>query len=321
MIEQNNEMLDQNMLNAALELGLLEPGEVLDDRFDKAFRKNVQMMHGYLSHNPPQKIIAGTIAYFFVKAIEHSISYDLYDNLGVFSVPLSPDDIGQGRFRSNLPNHLDDLVNEELKTGSKLAEAYLARTADTDPASEQSDRAYQTALLIADTYAQKQKFSKVTVRDYPNALLLTPNEYRKLAAEMFLPLMEKQIEGCDILEKDFSLDPYFNVIARYQQGLHFILFAIEVSPREPKVLSQSFYALIEEAKSQGASAYIISLGIRSKDEQHFQDGVLLRNEPAMYRLNDFREIDIPKGEERMKQEAALQERVDAARAADRAETN
>ncbi len=319
MNETSKMTLDQNMINAALKLGLIAPDQRISERFVQDFRKNAKMMRNYMSHKPTAQVITAAIAYFFTKAVEYSIGYDLYERQGVFSLPLSPDDIGQKRFRTNLPNHLDDLVNEELVTGTMLAKAYLDTVGEQNPASPQAENAYLTSFLIADTYAQNRKFTNVTIGSYPNTQLLTPNEYRKIAGEMFLPQLEKQINGCDILEQDFSLDPYFNVIARYQQGLHFILFAVDVAPRDPVVLSQSFYALVEEAKRQGASAYVISLGVRAKDERHFQDGVLLRNEPAMYRLNDFKEIDIPKSEEKLKAEAELRERAEAAIAADAVE--
>lgn len=276
---------------------LLSSADTLKSIHSVQFGKNIQAITNNFSgdaESVPSGIKAEIATYLFFKALEYHVSYEVYGRLGLHDTYYSFEEIGNPPFRTNLPHHLDRLIQYHSNEASGLVDDLL-NYKNQYCASDLDERAFWFAAWnytqsIGDIFGNILGLATRTIGSYANADILTMREIREISGNTFINQLADH--GYEINTCDFGFDPYYNIVAKNGASTFFILVSAEVSPTEPSFKPFELDKLFDISQEQGALPYFASLSIRSADNSHYEDGVIIRGDKAKVRINAFNELEL-----------------------------
>ena len=232
------------------------------------------------------------IRYFLIKAIEQRIVSDLYANTlrsNACDVLWSPVDLSLERYPTNLPKHLENIVNSKQKDAFDLASAIIQEL--------KSDRTFffgREVLnavqfighMVGYNIGQKNSFYK----GYSCSDMLTRNELNEIAGINLCKWLKSN--GFKVENANFSRDTYQNIIATKESQKVFILLSAEVIPEDPSFTRQDLDDLYHFALQNEAIPYYASVSLGSTNDAHFNDGVLLFGDQAVFKINTIEKLEI-----------------------------
>ena len=229
--------------------------------------------------------------YFFIKAIENRIASDLYAETSrgnVCDVFWSPFDIFLDQYPTNLPRHLEKIVNAEQQVAATLAKA-IKRELDTDQSYCFGVDILNAILFLGQTIGYHIEKENTHYKGYPCSKMLTRNELNEIAGFNLCSWLESNdfvIEGIN-----FTRDTYQNIIATKGQETYYVLLSAEIAPVTPGFIHLDLDNLYNSASEDGAIPYYASVSIGSADEKHFNDGILLYGDETRYMVNAIGELE------------------------------
>ena len=232
------------------------------------------------------------IRYFFIKAIEHRIASDLYANTSrgnVCDVFWSPFDISMEQYPTNLPKHLEDIVNSKQKDAYDLANAVINKL--------ESDKTYFFGIevlnalqFIGQTVGNQLSKNNLFYKGYPCSEMLTRNELNKTAGINLCKWLEDN--GFVVKSANFTRDTYQNIVAFKDGKKIYLLLSTEVAPETPGFAQHDLDSLYNSALKEGAIPYYASVSLGSVNNTHFHDGVLLFDDQTRFRINAIGELEL-----------------------------
>lgn len=276
---------------------LIGSADTLKSIHSVQFGKNIQAITDHFScgsESVPAGIEAEIATYLFFKALEHQVSYAIYGRLGLHDTHYSFEEIGQPPFRTNLPRNLDRLIQHHSSEASGLVDDLLSYK-NSACASDLDERAFWFAAWnyiqnVGDIFGDRLGLATRTIGSYANPDILTMREIREISGSTFVNQLvanRYKINACD-----FGFDPYYNVVAQNGNSTLFILVNTEVSPTEPSFKPFELDKLFDISQEQVALPYFASLSIRSADSSHYDDGVIIRGDKTMVRINAFSKLEL-----------------------------
>ena len=228
------------------------------------------------------------LRFVFIKSIENRIASDLYSDTergNVCDVFFSPVDMDLDNYPTNLPLHLEQLVNRQQQTAdfmfSKILESFNNLQDDM-----------KDVLLAVFCYAQEygyhlgQENSKY--KSYNCSDMLTRNELTQVACNNVCSWLENH--NFKISEVNHTRDTYQNIVALLDSKKYYILLSAEIAPTTPGFRPKDFENLFSISQKDGALPCIISVSLRADDETHFNDGVILAGDKILFMINGFQEL-------------------------------
>ncbi len=228
------------------------------------------------------------LRFVFVKSIENRIASDLYSDTNrgnVCDVYFSPEDMDLEKYPTNLPLHLEEIVNRQQQT----ADYIFTKILDNFTNFEQG---INDILLAVFCYAQEYGYNlgqeNLTYNSYNCSDMLTRNEIMSISCNNVCSWLEGN--NFEISEMNYTRDTYQNIVAILNDKKYYILLSCEIAPTTPGFRSKDLENLYQISKENKATACIISLSIRSSDEKHFKDAIILAGDEIQYRINCFEEL-------------------------------
>ena len=231
------------------------------------------------------------IRYFYIKFIENRIASDLFANTSrgnVCDIFFSPFDVPLKSYPTNLPSHLEALVNEHQEEGGRLATSILNNFREPISGSE-LETILNAVGFLGQTIGYHLGKENQSYKGFNCSELLTRNELNEIAGVNFCKWLESN--GFSIEETNYTRDTVQNIIANIEGRKVFILLAAEIAPKNPGFLPMDLDALYEAASNEGALPYYASVSIASCDKDHFDKQVVLFGDKVQYRVNAFGELE------------------------------
>ena len=230
------------------------------------------------------------IRYFFIKAIECRIASDLYANTSrgnVCDIFWSPFDIALEKYPTNLPKHLEEIVNSKQVDALQLAKAVVHEIEITKSFSFCKE-VLNAVQFIGQTIGYHIGMHNRSYKGYSCSDMLTRNELNEIAGVNLCNWLERQ--GFDVEKTNFTRDTIQNIVASKNDRLVYVLISAEIAPDNPGFIRQDLDSLYKSAQEDGAIPYYASVNLGSADNAHFKDGVLLFGDQTMFKINAFEEL-------------------------------
>jgi len=231
------------------------------------------------------------IRYFYIKFIENRIASDLYTNTSrgnVCDVFFSPFDVTLKSYPTNLPSHLEDLVNDHQEEGDRLASSIINEL--SKPLSNSTLETVLNAVgFLGQTIGYHLGKENHQYLGLNCSEMLTRNELNEVAGVNLCKWLENN--GFSIEETNYTRDTVQNIIANIENQKVFILMTAEIAPKNPGFLQMDCDALYEAASREGAIPYYASVSIASCNKDHFDKQVILFGDKVQYRINAFGELE------------------------------
>ena len=231
------------------------------------------------------------IRYIFIKAIEHRIASDLYAKTSrgnVCDVFRSPFDISLDNYPTNLPKHLEVIVNSRQRDAFDLASAIIQEV--------ESNRAYafgkdvlNAVQFVGQTIGYRIGKENISYNGYPCSEMLTRNELDDIAGRNLCQWLSNN--GFKIESTNFTRDTVQNVIATKDGQQVFVLLSAEIAPETPSFRPTDLDSLYNAAKEAGAIPYYASVSMGSADNAHFNAGVIMYGDEMRFRVNAVGELE------------------------------
>ncbi len=228
------------------------------------------------------------LRFVFIKSIENRIASDLYSDTkrgNVCDVFFSPEDMDLDNYPTNLPLHLEQLVNRQQQTAdfmfSKILESF-----------NNIQEGLKDILLAIFCYAQEYGYNlgkeNSTYKTYNCSEMLTRNEINQIACNDACSWLKNH--NFEITEVNHTRDTYQNIVALLNSKKYYILLAAEIYPTTPGYRPKDFDNLYDISQKDGALPCIISVSLRSDNEKHSDDGVILADDKILFMINGFQEL-------------------------------
>lgn len=172
---------------------MLSSADTLKSIHSVQFGKNIQAITSHFSdgaENAPTGIEPEIATYLFFKAMEHQFSHTIYGGSDLHDTFYSVEEIGQPPFRTNLPRHLDRLIQHHSNEASGLVNEILnykrrTRVSDLD------ERAFWFSAWnyiqnIGEIFSNRLGLATRTIGSYVNADILTMREIRDISGNTFV---------------------------------------------------------------------------------------------------------------------------------------
>lgn len=115
--------------------------------------------------------------------------------------------------------------------------------------------------------------------------MLTRNELNTVASRVLCAWLEKR--GYVIEDIHIKREPCLCIIANNQGNKMYITFASEIDPNSPGFIKADLDALYLMAKQNNAIPYYACVCLRSSDESHCTDGIILADDGIEYIVSSF----------------------------------
>ena len=231
------------------------------------------------------------LRFMFVKAIEERIADDFYRETArgkVKNIFYSPLDVDLDVYPMNLPLHLETLVNEQRKVADEVVlgiiEA-LGNAVDSD-----MEDILVGVFCYAQFYGIKLGKENRIYKSYDCSNMLTRNELLEAAGSYGCKWLENG--GFCITETSFNKETYQNIVANRNGKMYYVLLSTEVEPVKPVFTPRELDSYYVIAQEDGAVPALMSVTLRSKDEKHFADGIILAGDETKFKVNCFDELII-----------------------------
>lgn len=235
--------------------------------------------------------------YVFVKAVEYQISLDVYKDTDRINFAedftLTLTEVGENRYPTNLPNHLDGVVDSCQRAGYVFAKEIFEKYKDK-LTKDVFITIVNSCFWIGAVLASALHLAENKVGNYNNADLLTGKEVKTIAVNVLREALEEK--GCKILDISYDNKYYMNIMFEHEGELILMLVAARVAPAEPDFLHSELTILWEMAQEQKAKPYCAKVVITSADEVHSRDGVILAGDELRYDVKMIGEMQKPVNE-------------------------
>lgn len=231
------------------------------------------------------------VRYFFIKAIEHRIASDLYANTSrgnMCDVFWSPFDIDMDSYPTNLPKHLERIVNANQTDAARLAKAVMKELKSNNSYRFGPD-VLNAILFIGQTIGYHIGKANTHYKGYACSEMLTRNELNGYAVLNLCNWLKGN--GFEIEASNTTRDTVQNIIATKDSHRVYVLLSAEVAPEDPGFLPLDLDNLYNAAEEEGAIPYYASVSLGSANDAHFQDGVLLYGDQVRFRVNAVGELE------------------------------
>jgi hypothetical protein len=277
--------------------GLLDVHCELKSIHENQFKRGIAYINNYFVNGEQLAVnerSSSIIRYFYFKSMENQISYKLFNGTGLWDVFYSPEEIEQPVYRTNLPCHLEEMINFQVNEINDFACDLLQYKNRVCNTAGDIKLFWKTVLLyiqiIGDIRAERMGLAAKKIGSYSNESMLTIREVREIAGSTLVSQLEAS--GYEISSFDFGFDPYYNIIAIIHDSTLFILTSAQISPTDPYFRPYELDKLYENSHQNAAIPYYASISVRSVDTSHYKDGVILRGDKTMVRTNAFGELEI-----------------------------
>lgn len=237
------------------------------------------------------------LRFVFVKSIENRIASDLYSDTNrgnVCDVYFSPEDMDLEKFPTNLPLHLEEIVNRQQQTADYIFTKILENFTNFEQ--EMND-----ILLAVFCYGQEYGYNlgqeNLKYNSYDCSDMFTRNEITSIGCQNVSAWLEQH--KFEITELNHTRDTYQNIIATLDTKKYYILLSCEIVPTTPGFRKKDLENLYKIATSNNALPCFISVSLRSSDEKHFNDGVILAGDKILYKINCFEELLIDNSKQKI----------------------
>jgi len=232
------------------------------------------------------------IRYIFIKAMEQRISSDLYSQTSrgnVCDIFHSPFDIVLPCYPTNLPKHLEDIVNDYQKEGHALSQSIL-EIMYTDKEYVFGSEVLNALQFIGQTIGYHVGQDNRTYKKFNCSDMLTRNEINEIAGNNVCKWMINN--SYEIEEANFTRDTYQNIVATKNGERVFVLISAEIAPTDPGFIQIDLDNLYNASKGTGATPYYASISLGSADENHFAEGVILYSDQIRFKVNAFGPLEL-----------------------------
>ena len=229
--------------------------------------------------------------YIFIKAIEHRIASDLFSSTSrgnVCDVFRSPFDIDLDSFPTNLPKHLEVIVNEKRAEASQIADAVMGEV-KTDKDYCFGVEVLNAVQFIGQTIGYHIGKKNAVYKGYQCSEMLTRNELNEIAGTNLCKWLVGN--GFEIEGANFTRDTIQNIIATKGGAKVFVLLSAEIAPVDPVFIPLDLDNLYNAALAEKAVPYYASVSLASADNAHFNDGVILYGDQTRFRVNAIGELE------------------------------
>lgn len=230
--------------------------------------------------------------YLFIKAIEQVVSDEIYKNTSrgnKSAVTYSPTSIHLKSYATNLPKHLEEVIDSYQGNAKDLAKVIFNEiiTMDGELISWPILNAIQLwgqefGQLIAD---RNRKYMS-----YDTSELLTKNEIKEIAGKYFCEWLKPK--GFYVKKTDYSRGCYKNIIADKMGKVAYIFMEVEIEPDVPGFIPRDLDTLSEIAEAEGALPYYGAMTVGSMNDEHFRDGVILDGDKVKFKLQSFEKLEL-----------------------------
>lgn len=219
------------------------------------------------------------ISFAFLKGMEQRVACSVYSNTqrhSCYNFYPAIEECMAGNFQSfatDLPNHLTKEIRKQLDLTTAYARAVVQSKPDIRSADD-LQCLLLTVAVVGDSWATRCCVDRSGIKDYSNADMLTMDEIRKIAGDVFI----RQVllpDGAEILNRNFNRDFQANVLAEIKGERRAYIVRAAVYPEQPAFLPFELDRLYEGARNNGFIPYFVSVLVASANERHFSDGVIL----------------------------------------------
>ena len=190
------------------------------------------------SDEPKGSYEKDVIRYNYIKAIEHRISSDIYANTSrgnVCDVLRSPFDIHLPAYPTNLPKHLEEIVNSFQKDAERLAREIVLKVLPKVDNSL-SHQILNAVQFLGQAFGYHVGRDNMIYNGYKCSEMLTRAEINRIAGSnlcRWLEQNEYEINGVS-----FSREPCLSIMATQEDSRILIVFSAEIAPTDPGFIKE-----------------------------------------------------------------------------------
>lgn len=230
------------------------------------------------------------LRYYYVKTIEHRISSDYYADTtrgNVCDLFLSPFDISLSDYPTNLPKHLEMIVNSHQEEARNLAQSVLDSVISQGKTIDEN--VLNAVAFLGHTVGYHIGKESRLYQSYDCSEMLTRNELSQISGVNMCKWLQNS--GYVILQTNYSRETPYSIVAEKDGKQYMILIAEEIAPVRPGFRGEDLGALYDAAHSSDAVPYYACVSLGSNNEEHFRKGVLLNGDSVRFRVDAFGELE------------------------------
>ena len=253
-----------------------------------------QFIEHFIHHSdePKGSYEKDVIRYNYIKAVEHRISSDLYSNTSrgnVCDVLRSPFDIHLALYPTNLPKHLERIINGFQNDAERIANEIVARILPMvdDNITYQILNAVQ---FLGQAYGYHVGQDNMTYKAYKCCEMLTRDEISNAAGSNLCRWLEQN--NHEINGVCFTREPCLSIMTTYEGNRRFIVFSAEIAPEDPGFIKEDLDEAFSIAEQYNATPYYACVNIGSSDNRHFSDGVILAGDGMKFMVRAFGVLEV-----------------------------
>lgn len=227
------------------------------------------------------------IRYNYIKSIEHRVSSDIYSMTSrgnVCDVLRSPFDVHLMNYPTNLPKHLETIINGFQKDAERLATGIVT----TILSKQRNGISYpilNAVQFLGQAFGYHIGQENQKYKGYLCSDMLTRDEISIAAGTNLCNWLEHN--GYEINGTCFTREPCLCVLASKNNEKILVIFSAEIAPTAPGFLKEDLDELYNVAMRYKAIPYYACVNIGSADEKHFNDGVIIANDSIKFMVRAF----------------------------------
>lgn len=282
------ELFNSEICEKVLTINAEDVQKCIDKETYKDYQNNAKIISDCLNNFKESFVHAGR--YLFVKAVESRISREIYSGTKrekAKEIFYFPEAIEDTLYRTNLPQHLEKRVNSYIDIADTAAREYRSLLKG-DFSKGNAVKAITDLQMLGEALCCRDKAWENRIGFYSNKDLLSVSEIQDIAVNTFCSWLHGP--NAKVAEFDSAMDTFANVSARLGDTHHLVLVRSSVAPAQSTFMEYELEGLYAVAQQTNAVACIADVTVRSENDGHFKDGVILDGDKPLVKIISFNQI-------------------------------